>query len=223
MGNYPLFGSATVTYHLVFSECKKITLKPCDKPCKFQPIDSQHPALLIDGSLVFSAAHSWLQLRGASEFKHEPWQWVGPGANKKQHKIPTCLSKPPKTNRRSRKSKVHPTPPRPMLPKPKQWRAKKTKQQQPKWLMRKLYLINTFRAVGLWAVSRLIVCVQGRCRPQLCHTKTLGIFQLFSAAICPQLLPKKHKYRLWNERGICFSHPRRCHWGSGNGRLDFRC
>lgn len=59
--------------------------------------------------------------------------------------------------------------------------------------------------------STTSVCVQGRCRPQLCHTKTLGIFQLFSAAICPQLLPKKHKYRLWNERGICFSHPRRCH------------
>lgn len=29
------------------------------------------------------------------------------------------------------------------------------------------------------------VCVQGRCKPQLCHTKTLDIFQLFSAAIFP--------------------------------------
>lgn len=32
----------------------------------------------------------------------------------------------------------------------------KKNQQQPKWLMRKLYLINTFRAAGLRAVSRLI-------------------------------------------------------------------
>lgn len=35
------------------------------------------------------------------------------------------------------------------------------------------------------------VCIQGWCRPQLCHTKTLGIFQLFSAAICPPTASQK--------------------------------
>lgn len=105
------------------------------------------------------------------------------------------------------------------------------KQHQPKWLICELYLINTFRAVGLRALNRLIAwwvgphlfVYRGGVGHSSATQKPWAYFNFSVLQFAPRLLPKKHKYGLWNERGICFSHSLRCRWGSGNGRLDFGC
>lgn len=69
---------------------------------------------------------------------------------------------------------------------------------QPKRLICKLYLISTFCAVSLQDLEQAdclvsattSVCVQGWCRPQLCHTKTLHISTFQCCNLPPDCFPK---------------------------------
>lgn len=116
------------------------------------------------------------------------------GAKSKKHKITACLSKPLTTNRLTS---------HPQLAPPCQTKTMKGKQHRPTMNVR-LTVFNQHiprcGPVGLEQTDYLVsvttfVSVQGWCRPQLCHTKTLGIFQFLSAAICP--LTASQKAEIW--------------------------
>lgn len=155
-------------------------------------------------------------------------------AEEQKHRITACLSKPPATNRLSIWSKYGPLPPTlnshtPFFLLPNQNNEGK-RNINPKRMICKLYLINTFRAVGLWSLNGLIA---GWAWPHLfvyrggggrssATQKPWAYFSFSVLQFPPRQLPKKHKYGLWEERTTCFLHPLHCRWGSGNGRLDFR-
>lgn len=109
--------------------------------------------------------------------------------------------------------------------------TEKKPQRLAKWLICELYLINTFRAGELRASNRLTACwarphlfvYKGGAGRSSAAQKPWAYFNFSVLQFAPRLLPKKHKYSLGTERGNCFSHPLRCRWGSGNGRLDFGC
>lgn len=208
-----------------------MTLRRHNKAWNLQAIDLQLCTRLMDGSLVFRAAHSWLELREASKNQ----TLAGTMSRRRQlkskkHRITACLSKPLTTNRLTICSKSGPLPPTlvshpPFLPLPNRNNEGK-RNINPKRMICKLYLINTFRTVGPWSLKGLIA---GWARPHLfvhrggggrspTTQKPWAYFSFSVLQFPPPLAPPT--YGLRKERLTCFLHPLHSRWGSGNGRLD---
>lgn len=156
----------------------------------------------MDGSLslVFSASHSWPWLLGSVQKKSN----AAPGNDELTSESPEChrdCRKPLTANRLAVLSeRPHPPPLLPALnPPTRPFSALPNQNNEGKRNIgpKTDDLETVFNqhiplcgAVVLeWADCRVSVttsvCAQGRCSPQLRHTKTLGIFQLLSAAISP--------------------------------------